>query len=453
MTDRRKFLGGLAASAPVALGMVPFAAPAFAQNVAAGDMAGPALFGSPSRTFPFAPDVYRERRAKLMARMGGGVGVIYSATSQPEGVLDNLSTQDDDFEYLTGIQDEIGAALLLAPSEVGTREYLFLRSRDDESERWEGVRLSTGAELERRTGFDKIYRTGSLSGLTSSLAARSGKMHFLGPIVSPNAPVPAALELYGKIAQRNPGVSTVNSATLIRDMRVQKEPREIALIRKAIAATEAGLMAAMAQVRVGMTERELKAIIENAFRANGGDGLGFQSITATGRASAVLHYDGNDGVVRDGDMVLCDVGAHVGGYSADITRTFPANGRFTAEQRQVYDTVLAAQNAAHKALKAGTPYTAAQDAADRVIEASGKADAFWHSLGHFVGLDVHDVGDMRAPLPENAVVTIEPGIYLPERGFGVRIEDDYLITKAGADHMSTGVPREASAIEALMARR
>ncbi|HEX2794411.1 MAG TPA: Xaa-Pro aminopeptidase [Croceicoccus sp.] len=448
MTDRRSFLGGLTATAPAALGMMPLAAPAWAQD----GMAGPALFGSPSRTFPFAPDVYRERRAKLMAKMGGGVGVVYSATSQPEGVLDPLSSQDDDFEYLTGIQDEVGAALLLAPSESGVREYLFLRPRDDESERWEGVRLSTGAELERRTGFDKVYRSGSLAGMTSALAGRSGKMHFLGPVVSPNAPVPAALELYGKIAQRNPGVVTVNSATMIRDMRVQKEPREIALIRKAITATEAGLRAAMRQVRVGMSERELKAVIENAFRANGGDGLGFQSITATGRASAVLHYDGNDGVIRDGDMVLCDVGAHVGGYSADITRSFPANGRFTDEQRRIYDTVLAAQNAGHRALKAGVPYTAAQDAAEMVIDASGNGDAFWHSLGHFVGLDVHDVGDIRAPLPENAVVTIEPGIYLPERGFGVRIEDDYLITRNGAEHMSTGVPREVAAIEALMAR-
>jgi len=236
-------------------------------------------------------------------------------------------------------------------------------------------------------------------------------------------------------------------------MRASKEPREIALIRKAIAATEAGLLAAMKQVRVGMTERELKAIIENAFRANGGDGLGFNSITATGRASAVLHYSGNDGVIRDGDLVLCDVGAQVGGYSADITRTFPANGRFTAEQRQVYDTVLAAQEAAAKKLRSGVPYSAAQDAADAVIDSAGQGDAFWHGLGHFVGLDVHDVGDIRAPLPENAVVTLEPGIYLPERGFGVRIEDDFVVTKSGAEHMSTGTPRRTEEIEALMSAR
>jgi len=443
MTDRRKFLSGVAAAA----GALPFSS-----NLLAQDLAGPAGFGAPARTFPFAPDVYRERRAALMEKMGGGIGVVYSAASLPAGVLDPFASQADDFEYLTGIHDEYGAALLLAPSETGIREYLFLRPRDGESERWEGVRLSTGAELERRTGFAKIYRSGSLAGVTSALAGRAGSMHFLGPVVSPNAPVPDALELYGKIAQRNPGVRTVNSANLIRDMRVSKEPREIALIRKAIAATEAGLLAAMRQVRAGMTERELKAVIENGFRANGGDGLGFNSITATGRASAVLHYSGNDGVIGDGDLVLCDVGAHVGGYSADITRTFPASGRFTAEQRQVYDTVLAAQDAAARKLRSGTAYGAAQSAADAVIGAAGYGDAFWHPLGHFVGLDVHDVGDMRAPLPDNAVVTIEPGIYLPERGFGIRIEDDYLVSRSGAQRMSAGTPNRADEIEALMAR-
>lgn len=444
MHDRRRFIGGLAAGA--ALPFVP--------NAAWGqDLAGPAQFGAPSRTFPFAPDVYRQRRAKLMELMGGGIGLVYSAGSLPDGVLDPLAGQENDFEYLTGLHDEAGAVLLLAPDEVeGTREYLFLQPRDDEIERWFGVRLSTGNELERRTGFEKVHRIRSMARTTNELAARAGKMHFLGPVVSPDAPLPAALELYGKIAQRNPGVQTVNSSTLIRDMRLVKEPREIALIEKAIAATEAGLTAAMKQVRPGMTERELKAIIQGGFRAAGGDGLGFPSTIAVGRASAVLHYGGNDGVIRDGDMVLCDVGAHVGGYSADITRSFPANGRFSEEQRKVYDIVLAAQKAGVAQLRAGVSYLAAQRAADKVIDASGYGDAFWHGLGHPIGLDVHDVGDWRAPLPANATVTVEPGIYLPESGFGVRIEDDYLITATGSRHMSAGTPNDADAIEALMAR-
>ncbi|MFN2099784.1 aminopeptidase P N-terminal domain-containing protein [Altererythrobacter sp. MF3-039] len=443
MLDRRKLLGGMASVASM---------PLFSGTGAwAQDLSGPAKFASPSRTFPFTPEVYRERRAKLMEQMGGGVAVLHGARALAEGRLDPLTSQDNDFSYLTGLQDEAGAALLLVPGkERGPREFLFLAARDIAMERWEGARLADGSELERRTGFERVLRSGSLGGFTTSHAARHPEMHFLGPVVSPGSPVPQSLKLYGDIASRVPGTRVSNSATLIRDMRVAKEAREIALIRKAIAATEAGLNAAMRAVRPGMSERELKAFIENAFRANGADGLGFSSITATGRATAVLHYTGNDGVIQDGDMVLCDVGANVGGYSADITRTFPANGRFTDEQRNVYNTVLDAQTAAVATLRAGSYYSSAQDAAEAVIDASGHGDAFWHGLGHFIGLHVHDVGDLQDPLPENATLTVEPGIYLPDRSFGVRIEDDYRITSGGAEHMSNGVPRTVEAIEAAM---
>ncbi len=443
MHDRRRFLGGLTAGA--ALPLIPSAA-------LAQDLSGPAKYGSPSRTFPFTAEVYRERRAKLMEKMGGGVGLVYGATTLPDGVLDPLAGQSDDFEYLTGLHDIAGAALLLAPDEEeGSREYLLVAEANAETDRWFGVRLWSGAEIESRTGFEKVYRTRSLAGLTAALAARAGTMHFLGPVVSPSAPLPPVLDLYGKIAARNPGVKTVNSAHLIRDMRLVKEPREIDLITKAIRATEAGITLAMKQVKPGMTERQLKAIMETGFREAGGDGLGFPSNSSTGMATTALHYGGNDGVIRDGDMIQLDVGAHVGGYSADISRAFPANGKFTDEQRKVYEIVLAAQNAGAAQLKAGVPYSAAQRAAEKLIDAAGYGDAFWHGLGHPIGLDVHDVGDWRAPLPANTTLTIEPGIYLPERGFGIRIEDDYLVTKTGSRHMSDGTPRDPDAIEALMA--
>ena len=444
MISRRSMIRGASAS---------LAVPMLGKAAMAQDLSGPAQFASPSRTFPFTPDVYRERRARLMEKLGGGIAVLYGASTISDIGVDPMTSQDDDFLYLTGIADEAGAAILLTPGEArGPREHLFLAKRDILEERWDGARLPDGSEIERRTGFESVYRSYSLPGLATGLALRNPELHFLGPIVSPNAPVPQALELYGGITARVPGTRIVNSATLIREMRVRKEPREIALIRKAIAATEVGLAAAMRSVRPGMSQRELKAIVENGFRQGGGDGLGFTSNVSNGKATAVLHYSGNDGVIQDGDMVLCDVGAHVGGYSADITRSFPANGRFTDEQRRVYSTVLDAQEAAVATIRAGSYYSAAQDAAEAVLEAAGHGDDFWHGLGHFIGLYVHDVGDLREPLPENATLTVEPGIYLPERGFGIRIEDDYLVTRTGTEHLSSGTPNDPDAIEAFMAR-
>jgi Xaa-Pro aminopeptidase len=224
-------------------------------------------------------------------------------------------------------------------------------------------------------------------------------------------------------------------------------------MRKAIAATGRGMLAAMRAARPGMKEFELKAIIENEFRAAGARGLAFPSIVGVARNSAVLHYMGGDNEIRSGDLILADIGAEYDHYAADITRTFPVDGRFTPEQRGVYDTVLAAQAAAAAKLRAGAVYEDLVRAATDVIEAAGHRDDFWHGLGHFVGLDVHDVGDYAQPLPAGAVLTIEPGIYLPARDFGVRIEDEYLVTASGNEHLSRAIPRTAAEIEAAMAGR
>lgn len=404
-------------------------------------------FGSPAGTSPFPPEVYRERRQRLMAEMKDGVGIVYAAASVDLSAP--VAGQDSDFSYLTGIQDEAGAALVLAPTERTHREFLFLASRDPEAERYEGIRLPLNQSLRERTGFERLGRTNRLGRTVVDLASRSGQLHYFGPLADPEAPVPRALDLYGKVAARVPGTRIVNSHALLRRMRMAKEPRELELIRRAIAATERGLRAGIRAARPGMREFELRSIIESEFRAAGARGLAFPSIVATGPNSAVLHYTGSDAEIRAGDLILCDVGAAAGGYAADITRTFPVDGGFTAEQRRVYDTVLAAQEKALSTLRAGAVYEDVQESAREVIRSAGHIDDFWHGLGHFVGLDVHDSGDYSAPLPAGAVITVEPGIYLPDRGFGIRIEDDYLVTERGHEHLSKGVPRRAEDIEAL----
>ena len=443
MIHRRQFIASAAAWSAVAAPAAHAAAPTAEDG-----------FGTPAATAPFAPEVYRERRARLMAEMKTGVGLVYAAADLNASGSDAPGPhQASDFAYLTGIQDEAGAVLVLAPAERTYKEFLLLAPRNPETERWDGARLALGQGLRTRTGFETVGRTSSLGTLVTGIASRSGELHFLGRLVAPGTALPPALELYSKVTARVPGTRTVNSHDLVRRLRMVKEPRESALIRQAIAATERGLFVAMRQARVGMREHELKQLIEAEFRAAGARALAFPSIVGSGRSSAVLHYTGGDAVIRSGDLVLCDVGAEVGGYAADITRTFPVSGRFSAEQRAVYDTVLRAQEAGMKALKAGVIYEDVHKSARDVIEAGGHRDDFWHGLGHFVGLDVHDAGNYFVPLPAQSVETIEPGIYLPEQGFGVRIEDDYLVTDGGNEHLSRAVPRAPAEIEALLARR
>ncbi|MEO6360680.1 MAG: Xaa-Pro peptidase family protein [Sphingomicrobium sp.] len=438
--DRRLFLGSAAA--------VTLAGAARAQ------VADPRPYGSPAVTRPFGPEVYRDRRRRLMDRMKTGMAVVYGArTIDGSSTVAGVNRQNSDFFYLTGIPDEGGAALILAPGERDYKEILFLGIRDPEMERWEGERLSLGQELRNRTGFNKVYRASSLGSVATTIASRAGEMHFLGPLAGPDSPVPPSLELYGKIAQRVPGTKITNSHGFIRDLRIVKEARELEAIRRSIAATNRGMLAAMRSARPGMREFELKNIIENEFRAAGARGLAFPSIVGTGRNSAILHYTGGDGVIREGDMILLDIGAEVDFYAADITRTFPVSGTFNPEQRRVYETVLAAQDAAAAKLRAGVIYEDLNQAATDVIRRAGHGDDFIHGLGHFIGLEVHDVGNMAAPLPVGATLTIEPGIYVPQRGFGVRIEDDYLVTATGYEHLSRAVPRTVAEVEAVLAAR
>jgi Xaa-Pro aminopeptidase len=440
MLDRRGFMAGAAAVAGLS------GLPAPGQTLLPG-ATGP---GSPAGTSPFPPEVFRARRQRLMQTMGGGVAAIFSAPSlASDGPGDGR--QDADFAYLTGIHDEAGAALLLAPGERTYKEFLFLASRDPDTERWDGERLMIGQSVRERTGFERVYRTGSIGRRLIDLASRAPRLHYLGRLASPDAPVPQALALYQQVTARLPGASVVNSSGLIQSMRRVKEPQELALIRRAIAATERGLRAGMAAVRPGMREYELKRIIESEFAAAGATGLAFPSIVGAGRNGAIAHYTGSDAVIGADDLIVADVGAEVGHYAADVTRTFPAGGRFSAEQRAVYQTVLRAQEEAMRLLRAGAVHEDLAAAATAVIRAANHGDDFFHGLGHSIGLEVHDAEDLSEPIPAGAVLTIEPGIYLPGR-FGVRIEDDYLVTARGYEHLSAGVPRALEAVEAAVGR-
>jgi Xaa-Pro aminopeptidase len=342
--------------------------------------------------------------------------------------------------------------LILAPAERLFRETLLLPPRVPETERWDVERLPLGSEIERRTGFQRVARTASAGGMLTNMATRHKELRFLGPIVAPDAPVPPALELYGKLMQRVPGTRIVDDSALMARMRVVKEPRELEQIRRAMDATRRGHLAAMRQVRSGWTERRLKDLLESEFRAGGGQGLAYESIVAAGRNAASLHYTGGEGPIQRGALILIDAGASVGGYACDVTRTFPVDGRFTPRQREVYELVLRAQEAAVAKLRAGAYFEDLSEAAREVFRRAGRLDDFYHGLGHFVGLHVHDAGDYSQPLPAAAVITIEPGLYVQSENWGIRIEDQYLITATGSERMSVDIPRTVAEIESFMAQ-
>ena len=244
-----------------------------------------------------------------------------------------------------------------------------------------------------------------------------------------------------------------DSVGMLWRLRMQKEPRELELIQHATDATVAGHLEGMRRVRPGMHEYELKQIIEDTFRKNGARRLSYPSIVGGGPDGCVLHYPNDDRVIGDGELVLVDAGAEYDHYATDVTRTFPANGKFTPEQRKIYEVVLRAQKAALAKVRPGAKFQELEDAAQKVIAEAGYYDYFIHGVGHHVGLDVHDGAyfyTTEIPLAENAVITVEPGIYMPGKRIGIRIEDTVLVTKDGPKILSEKLPRDPDEIEKVM---
>lgn len=395
------------------------------------------------------PAVYAARRAALMKAMGEGVAVVYAEGSEEAG---GGFRQSSDFLYLTGVE-EAGAILILAPKERTDREFLLLPSRDPEAERWTGEREPISAALRRKYGFEKISRS---SGLLSRLTALASRSPTLWQVTRPEGggeARPKDLQIYGKVQERVPGVSTKSLGWTLAQMRATHDAEELAIMQRGIRISEEGHRAAWQAVRPGATEGEVRAEAERVWRIRGSRRAAYESIVGAGPNSTILHYPRSERPMNDGELVLMDMAAEYAHYATDITRTLPVNGRFTPEQRKVYDVVLKAQAAAFALVRPGVFYEDLDKAARQVIDDAGYGDWFIHGLGHFVGLDVHDAGAYHEPLKAGMVFTIEPGIYIPEKGLGVRIEDEVLVTPTGARWLTDGLPRTADEVERWMAAR
>jgi Xaa-Pro aminopeptidase len=406
---------------------------------------------------------YRARRQQLMSRIKDGVVVMIGAREDEFGEVGRFR-QKNDFMYLTGVETP-SATVVLVPTGVAgekeARETLFIPARNLFQEKWTGPQIGPGAEGQAAFGLQEVADLKTLNDRLDRLFKASGGQPApkLYTVVAQGSTVDIEREtgFVAMLRQKYPGIQVVNVAPIIAEMRKVKSAAEIALLQKAIDITGEAQRDAAAQIRPGAFEYEVQAALEAAFTRNGAERPGFPSIVGSGFYSTVLHYDQNRKKIDAGDTVVVDIGAEFSYYTADITRTYPASGKFSPRQRDIYQLVLDAQRAAERAYTPGVTLAQLNKVARDTIKASPLRDAqgntldryFIHGLGHWLGMDVHDVGSY-GDLPTGSVFTIEPGIYIPEEKLGVRIEDDYLVTDKGLVKMSRAIPSAPDEIERIM---
>lgn len=429
---------------------------------------------------------FAARRQRLLAQLGDGVAIVPTA---PERIR-NRDTHhpyrfDSYFWYLAGFP-EPEAVIVIVGGDAGAapRTILFCREKDRERETWDGFRYGPAAAKDA-FGFDEAYPVGDFDRLLPELIAnRETLWHSFGDDAHWDARIFAAIA-----AVRAQARSGRQAPRALRDlrapldaMRLIKDANESRLMRHAADIASAGHARAMRACRPGMAEYELEAELSYEFRRRGADGHAYAPIVAGGANACILHYVANRRLLADGALVLIDAGCEVDGYAADITRSFPVNGRFSAAQRDVYEIVLAAQVAAIAAIRPGVPFAAYHDAALRVLTqglidlglVSGSVDGaieseaykpwYMHRTGHWLGLDVHDAGDYKSGdewtrLAPGMTLTVEPGLYLRPgegvpaalTGIGIRIEDDVIVGEDGAI-VYTSAPKTVAEIEAVMQR-
>jgi Xaa-Pro aminopeptidase len=443
-------------------------------------------------------NVYAKRRAALLARMqaqGGGVAIIPTAPEVMRNAdADYPYRHDSYFYYLTGFTEPEATLVLVAGAKQ--QAILFCREKNMEREIWDGYRYGPAAAKEE-FGFDAAH---AIDQIDVELPKLMTNMPTLFYALGSDAKLDAHIQnwLSGVRAQIRAGISAPAAAmdvrVLLNEMRLIKDADEIAIMQRAATISAHAHARAMRCAKAGLREYHLDAELLHEFRRHGSQFPAYGSIVATGANACVLHYRAGDAELRDGDLVLIDAGCELDSYASDITRTFPVNGKFSGPQKTLYEIVLAAQQAAIAATKPGLRFIDGHDAAVKVLSqgmldtglldknkvgtlddvlAKGDYRHFYmHRTGHWLGMDVHDVGDYRDAAPDSEekpwrtlqagmVLTIEPGIYVrptesvPEEywNIGIRIEDDALVTADGCRLLTHEAPKTVAEIEAVMRDR
>ena len=411
--------------------------------------------------------VFAGRRTKLVAAVNAPV-VLFGYTGNEEANPSYVFMQEENFYYLTGHNEE-GAALLLLPESAGqngwtgAREILYLPPRDLAKERWNGTRMGPDDPgIQEKTGFARVESFVKLRDALATLAKNYPDLYTELPGPHDEG-YPHAANWSEWVKGAAPQVSLKDVSSAVETLRAIKTPGELALIQKAIDPSIDAHFEAMKMMRPGIYEYQVAARMVEIHAYAGCETEAYAPIVGTGFDSTVLHYNKLTRRIEDGDIVLMDVGGQYSGYASDITRTIPANGKFTQRQREIYEIVLGAQDAAMQAVKPGMTLggqgpTSLQKIAMDYIDSHGKDKEgrslgryYIHGLSHHVGLNVHDPSGPPRPLEPGMVITIEPGIYIPEENIGVRIEDDVLITPTGYKQLTARLPRSAEEIEKIMA--
>ena len=399
---------------------------------------------APATSGDIQPDEFRSRRGALRKSLDG-VMVLFG---QREG-LDVVFhfRQEPNFYYLTG-WTEPGAILLVTPAE----ETLFLPHHDEHAERFLGKRSSAeDANVHQATGFDRVLGVEKFETELDGALSRFAKFYALSS-------GPDRVKLQARYAFRE----ISDAAPPITKLRVKKSDAELAAIQRATDVTIDAHRATWKRIEPGMYEHQLSAVLMSVYLDRGCEGVAYDPIVGSGPNGAVLHYFSGGRRMDRGEVVLMDSAAECGGYASDITRTIPVGGKFSKRQRELYQIVLGAQKAAIAAIKPGIRMGGEENSVTKVakdyLNSHGKdthgeplGKYFTHGLGHPVGLQVHDP-NVDGPLEAGMVVTVEPGLYIPEEGIGIRIEDVVLVTEHGAKVLSAALPKEPDEIEAALAK-
>jgi len=405
-------------------------------------------------------DILNARRAELIDSIGVGVLLVRSSSTldlESDYLQASGFRQDNDFFFLTGIEVSDSWLLLDVPEEGDPSVTLFIPARNLAQEQWTGPRPSP----EVAAGITGIADVRVVSEAEPAAAAAIARAVEAGnPVFAPeNQQAARDPMLQGLLASVEPDVS--DTGARVAQLRLVKDEFELKMLQRAIDITASAHRAAMRSMLPGMYEYETEAVIEYNFRAGGAERVGFPSIVGSGPNSVILHYDSSRRQMEAGDLVVMDIGAEYSYYTADVTRTVPVSGTFTDRQRAIYNLVLGSQQAGIDVVRPGITMSDV-DRASREYMRDHSGDLcgdqtcdkyFIHGIGHWLGMDVHDVGNRGAPLEPGMVLTVEPGIYLAAENLGVRIEDDVLVTDTGSRVMSSLAPRDADEIEALMRHR
>jgi len=417
----------------------------------------------------FADDnsFFAARREALINRIGDAVVVLQGA---PDTRAYDSFRQDNNFYYLTGIT--VPEALLLIDG-AQHRSILFLPPRNMRTEQWEGPRLIAGPEAARETGLDEVLE---LTSFGAELEKRKRTFRVLYTPFSPHETAATSRDRalqHESARQNNPwdgrqsreavfqkrlkekvgsSVSIKDLSPILDDMRRIKDAQEIERLRHAGRVAALGLKEAMRLAKPGMYEYQLAAAAEFIFLWHGAFGPAFFPIVGSGPNSCRMHYNANVRKMEMNDIVVMDFGPDDRYYGSDVTRTFPVSGKFSEEQAEIYRIVLAAQKAALERVRTGATFNTLNDAVHEVLDRSGYLEYLTHGVSHYVGMSTHDVGKPE-PFEPGVVITVEPGVYIPEKNLGIRIEDTILVTRDGYEILTGDAPKEIVEIEKLMSEK